>query len=67
MKDIYLPSSFIHLRFQLKLAVGVSKDNLQTVLRDTRQKTSYDFERTKLTIFRHGDLLTIKIITKVSF
>lgn len=37
MKDIYLLSStsFMHVKLQLKLIVGVSADKLRTVLRDT--------------------------------
>lgn len=39
MKDIYLPSStsFMHVKLQLKLVVGVSADNLRTVMRDTQK------------------------------
>lgn len=68
MKDIYLLSStsFMHVKLQLKLIVGVSVDKLRTVLRDT-QKKSNDFGSRKLAISKHGDCLTCKTISKVSF
>lgn len=64
MKDIYLPSStsFMHVKLQLKLVVGVSADG-----HERHAKTSNDFESRKLAISKHGDCSTCKTITKVSF